>query len=75
LKSELSGKFEDIILATLMPLPEYFARELHDAMAGIGTNEGTLIEVLCTLNNAWIHAINNEYMKGLIVFLYCLANF
>ncbi|XP_050729632.1 annexin B9-like isoform X3 [Eriocheir sinensis] len=61
LKSELSGKFEDTIIALMTPLPLYLAHEVHNAIQGIGTNERTLVEVLCTRDNASLMAIKNAY--------------
>ncbi|KAK7086296.1 hypothetical protein SK128_020089 [Halocaridina rubra] len=63
LKSELSGKFEDVVVALMTPLPLYLARELHEAMAGIGTNERTLVEILCTRDNASLMMIKNAYYQ------------
>jgi annexin A7/11 len=48
----------------MTPIPQFLATELYDAIAGLGTNEATLIEILCTMNNAWIHAINAEYQRS-----------
>jgi annexin A7/11 len=64
LKSELSGKFADVIVACMMPLEQYYAKELHNAMAGLGTNEETLIEILCSVNNAQIQAIKSFYQQS-----------
>nr|XP_018901218.1 PREDICTED: annexin B9-like isoform X1 [Bemisia tabaci] len=63
LKSETSGKFEDILKALMTPLPEFLAKELHYAMEGIGTNEETIIEIVCTASNAEIYAIKQAYEK------------
>ena len=48
LKSELSGKFEDICLALLESPYELDCRSLYEAMHGLGTNESTLIEIIAT---------------------------
>ena len=48
LKSELSGHFEDVCLALLESPYELDCRSLYEAMARIGTNEATLIEIIAT---------------------------
>uniref|UniRef100_A0A0N4Z1U3 Annexin n=1 Tax=Parastrongyloides trichosuri TaxID=131310 RepID=A0A0N4Z1U3_PARTI len=63
LKSELSGDFEDLIVALMVPPAEYDAQELHKAMAGLGTKESVLIEILCSRTNAQINEIKNVYQQ------------
>ena len=52
LKGELGGKLEPVVLAMMMPTDELLAEHVHEAMKGIGTNESTLVEILCTKTNA-----------------------
>lgn len=42
---------------------DFYAKELHDAMAGAGTDEDVLIEVFCPMSNAEIHAIKHAYER------------
>ncbi|XP_018019737.1 annexin-B12-like [Hyalella azteca] len=63
LKSELSGKFERVVLAMMLPTTELLADHLHEAMKGVGTNEDTLVEILCTRNNSEIIELKSVYER------------
>jgi len=63
LKSELSGNFEDLILALMHSKSELDAIILRESMKGAGTDEEALIEVLCTRTNAEIVQIKSQYSK------------
>ena len=61
LKSELSGKFEDAIMALFEDPITYDCKSLYHAMKGAGTNEDTLIEILSTRPNYYINQIKQKY--------------
>lgn len=50
-------------MSLLTPIVDFYVKELHDAMAGIGTDEDVLIEVLCTMSNYEIHTIKHAYER------------
>ncbi|GBP85379.1 Annexin B10, partial [Eumeta japonica] len=63
LKSELGGNFEDVIVALMLSPEEYLCKELNKCMDGLGTDEHTLIEILCTRTKKEIAAIVETYER------------
>lgn len=63
LKSELGGKFEDLIVALCLPPVDYLCKQLHKAMSGIGTDEQCLVEILCSHSNKEIQEIVEAYER------------
>ncbi|ETE59687.1 Annexin A2 [Ophiophagus hannah] len=58
LKSALSGHLEAVILGLLKTPAQYDASELKAAMKGLGTDEDTLIEIVCSRTNQELAIIN-----------------
>ncbi|KAL4236488.1 hypothetical protein ACF0H5_004874 [Mactra antiquata] len=61
LKSELSGDLEECVVGLMMRPRYYDAKVLHDAISGAGTDEKTLIGVMCSRNNEEIEDIKKAY--------------
>jgi len=61
LESELSGYFKEAVLALINTKEEYEAKQLHRAMEGLGTDEDTLVEILCCQTNSSMQKINKIY--------------
>jgi len=63
IKHNTSHHFQDLLLSRLRLHAAYDAYVLHEAIAGLGTDEHALIEVLATRNNFEIKALKEEYHK------------
>uniref|UniRef100_A0A915C3R9 Annexin n=1 Tax=Parascaris univalens TaxID=6257 RepID=A0A915C3R9_PARUN len=61
LKSELHGDLEEVILALMLSPAVYDSRHLQKAICGLGTDEQTLIDVICTRSNQQLNAIKVAY--------------
>jgi annexin A7/11 len=48
------------MIALCLPLAEFMAREVYESISGIGTSEGTLIEILCSATNQNLREMNSE---------------
>ncbi|XP_049646349.1 annexin A8 [Suncus etruscus] len=64
LESELSGKFERLIRALMFPPYRYEAKELYDAMKGLGTKEGVIIEILASRTKRELQEIMKAYEEA-----------
>ncbi|XP_054858207.1 annexin A2 [Eublepharis macularius] len=63
LKSALSGHLEAVILGLLKTPAQYDASELKGSMKGLGTDEETLIEIICSRTNQELNTINKVYKE------------
>ncbi|KAM6322509.1 annexin A6 isoform 2-T2 [Podargus strigoides] len=61
LKYELTGKFERLIVSLMRPPAYSDAKEIKDAISGIGTDEKCLIEILASRTNQEIHDLVAAY--------------
>lgn len=70
LKSEEGGNFGKLLVAITLPTAEYKAACLHDSMAGVGTDEKILIDMLVSSTSAEIDVIEkiyfDKYKKSLV---------
>ncbi|XP_011855668.1 PREDICTED: annexin A2 isoform X1 [Mandrillus leucophaeus] len=63
LKSALSGHLETVILGLLKTPAQYDASELKASMKGLGTDEDSLIEIICSRTNQELQEINRVYKE------------
>ncbi|KAK4468883.1 hypothetical protein MN116_008045 [Schistosoma mekongi] len=65
ISSETSGHFKKLLKMLLTDIDKVNARALYKAMKGSGTDESTIIEVLCTSSNCEIEDIKTAYLSVL----------
>lgn len=66
IKREFSGDIEDGLLSILRVAQnrsEFFARRLHKSMAGIGTNDTSLIRLVVTRSEIDMMAVKEEFQR------------
>lgn len=51
----------------MLPPDQYLCKQLNKAMDGIGTEEGTLVEIICTKTNEEIREIVGNYENSKII--------
>ncbi|XP_037553662.1 annexin A2-B [Nematolebias whitei] len=61
LKGALSGPLEALMLGLMKSTTQYDASELKASMKGLGTDEETLIELVCSRNNEELTEIKTVY--------------
>lgn len=63
LKGALSGSLESLMLGLMKSTAQYDASELKASMKGLGTDEETLIEIVCSRNNEELTEIKKVYRE------------
>ncbi|XP_061592166.1 annexin A2-B-like [Cololabis saira] len=63
LKGALSGSLEALMLGLMKGTTQYDASELKASMKGLGTDEETLIELVCSRNNEELTEIKRVYKE------------
>ncbi|MEQ2274343.1 Annexin A2-A, partial [Xenotaenia resolanae] len=63
LKGALSGSLEALMLGLMKSTAQYDASELKASMKGLGTDEETLIELVCSRSNEELADIKKAYRE------------
>jgi len=63
IKGDTSGDYRDLLVALVEPRPVFIARTIHNAVKGLGTNEGAIIDCLVHQPNAYIKAVHDAYHR------------
>ncbi|KAG7521612.1 annexin A2-like [Solea senegalensis] len=63
LKTALSGSLETVVLGLMRSTAQYDATEIRGSIKGLGTDEETLIEILCSRSNDELVEIKKVYKE------------
>ncbi|XP_070686314.1 annexin A2-like [Pempheris klunzingeri] len=63
LKGALSGSLETVILGLMKSTTQYDASEIRASIKGLGTDEETLIEILCSRSSGELQEIKRDYKE------------
>ncbi|XP_052004496.1 annexin A2b [Xyrauchen texanus] len=63
LKGALSGSLESLILGLMKSTAQYDASEIKSSIKGLGTDEESLIEIVCSRNNEELVEIKKVYRE------------
>ncbi|KAG5683040.1 hypothetical protein PVAND_012347 [Polypedilum vanderplanki] len=63
IRKKLSGDFLKLLIALLTPTIEFLCHEIYDALNRAGTDDATLVSILCTLSNYEINEVCQKYHK------------
>ncbi|XP_019731530.1 annexin A2 [Hippocampus comes] len=63
LKGALSGSVESVILGLMKSTSQYDASEIRGSIKGLGTDEETLIEILCSRSKSELQEIKQVYKE------------
>ncbi len=61
--TEYDGKILDVIQFLFWPRERMYAREFHDAMQGLGTDEDALVEMCASLDGPDLRRVNGAYIN------------
>uniref|UniRef100_A0A8D3C3R7 Annexin n=1 Tax=Scophthalmus maximus TaxID=52904 RepID=A0A8D3C3R7_SCOMX len=63
LKAALSGSLETVVLGLMRSTAQYDASEIRGSIKGLGTDEETLVEILCSRSNDELVEIKKVYKE------------
>jgi len=63
IKGDTSGDYRELLVSLVEAKPVYIARTIHNAVAGLGTNEGAIIDCLAHAPTPLIRTVHDVYHR------------